>query len=130
VNDILQSTSDVLFPEDSGDRPVAVDSVGACGDTPLHVMAWRNDVEGAKLLLDAGANVDVVGDMGETPLHVAVGQGNRELVLLFLQAGANCDIRSEFGTTAKEEALARGGSCRFEAREPAGVRLGSGGDAV
>jgi ankyrin repeat protein len=108
LNDILSSVSDVLFPEDIGERPVFVNSVGVDDDTPLHVMAWRNDVEGAKVLIDAGADVNAVGDMGETPLHVAVGQNNRDLVLLLLQAGASCDVRSEFGSTAKEEALAKG----------------------
>ena len=110
LEEVLWSTSDVLFPAEIGEKPVAVNIVGADGDTPLHVMAWRKDVEGARILLEAGADVNAVGDMGETPLHVAVGEGNTELVALFLEAGADPDIRSEFGTTAREEALAIGGA--------------------
>ena len=110
LEDVLRSTSDVLFPEEIGERPVAIDSVGIDGDTPLHVMAWRSDAEGAKLLVEAGADVNAVGDMGETSLHVAVGKSNTEITDLLLRAGANPDIRSEFGSTAKERAMAKGGA--------------------
>ena len=105
VEHILWSTSDVLFPAEIGEKPVTVNSVGIDGDTPLHVMAWRNDLEGARLLLEAGADVNAVGDMGETPLHVAVGEHSVELVALLIAAGADPNIRSEFGRTAKEEAV-------------------------
>jgi len=110
LEEVLRSTSDVLFPAEIGEKPVAADSVGVDGDTPLHVTAWRKDVEGAVLLLQAGADANAVGDMGETPLHVAVGRGNAELVALLLKAGADPNIRSEFGTTAREDAVATGGA--------------------
>jgi ankyrin repeat protein len=110
LEEVLQSTSDVLFPAEIGEKRVAVGSVGIDGDTPLHVMVWRNDMEGARLLVTAGADVNAVGDMGETSLHVAVRQGNAQLVVLLLQAGADPDIRSEFGKTAREEAAATGGA--------------------
>src|SRR5687768_3672532 len=43
---VLQSTSDCLFPADLGERPVDIDSRGGDGDTPLHVLLWRDDVDG------------------------------------------------------------------------------------
>jgi uncharacterized protein len=70
LEEVLMSTSDVLFPAELGERRVEVSSRDVDGDTPLHVMAWRDDVVGAEILLAAGADVDAVGDMGTTPLHV------------------------------------------------------------
>lgn len=104
LEEVLASTSDVLFPGDLGKRAVTIDSRDREGDTPLHVMAWRNDLEGVEILVGAGANVDAVGDMGETPLHVAITQRNAAMVAALLQAGARDDIRSEFGDTPRDRA--------------------------
>lgn len=106
--EVLVSVSDVLFPEDLGERPVALDSRGSDGDTPLHVLAWRRDAVGAGLLIAAGAAVNVAGDMGDTPLHVAIRQRDRPLAALLVRAGARTDIRSEFGDTATELAARKG----------------------
>ena len=109
LQDVLQSTSDVLFPAEVGERPVAIDSLDVEGDTPLHVMTWRNDLEAVELLVGAGANVNAVGDMGETPLHVAISMSNPRLVRCLLSAGARDDIRSEFGESPRDKALSAGG---------------------
>jgi ankyrin repeat protein len=109
VEEVLQSVSDVLFPQEMGEAPVAIDSRSSEGDTPLHVMAWRKDVDGARILLAAGADVDAIGDMDETPLHVAIAQDDIEMVELLLASGATVTFRSEFGNTALEEADAKGG---------------------
>ena len=74
------SASDVLFPEDLGERLVTIHSRASDGDSPLHVMVWRRDTAGAEVLVAAGADINAVGDMGETPLHVAVSRGDEELV--------------------------------------------------
>ena len=108
LEQILASTSDVLFPEELGEAPVEIGSVGCDGDTPLHVMVWRSDLYGVQTLLKAGANADAMGDMSETPLHVAVGQENIEIVEALLKAGARIDIRSEFNETARERAMKKG----------------------
>jgi uncharacterized protein len=106
LEEVLASVSDVLFPGDAGERLVTIDSRDLEGDTPLHVMAWRNDAEGVDILVRAGANVNAVGDMGQTPLHVAIAQGNAAMVAVLLRAGARDDIRSEFGDTPREAASA------------------------
>ncbi len=110
LDELLQSTSDVLFPAGLGTMPVEIDSRSACGDTPLHVLVRWQDRRGVAQLLDAGADVDSVGEMGETPLHVAVTLGDIGLVRLLLEAGARADIRSEFGETARDKALRTGGA--------------------
>jgi uncharacterized protein len=102
--DLLRSVSDALFPADLGDAPVSVNSRGMDDDTPLHVLAWRDDTAGAAMLIAGGADVNAIGDMGETPLHVAVRRQNREMTRLLLTAGADENIRSEFGQTAREMA--------------------------
>ena len=99
----------MLFPAELGKRRVEIGSKGVDGDTPLHVMAWRNDLFGAELLIDSGADVNAVGDMGETPLHVAVRQKNERLVERMLRAGADPNVRSEFNETAAEAAAKQRG---------------------
>jgi ankyrin repeat protein len=106
---VLQSISDVLFPSDP-ERLVAIDSVGYDGDTPLHVVAWRNDLEAVQVLIRAGADLNAMGEMDETPLHIAIRQENVPMALAMLEAGARDDIRCEFGDTARERALRQGGA--------------------
>ena len=109
VDEVLASTSDVLFPGDMTPRRVTVDCRAVDGDTPLHVTAWRDDVQGAKLLLAAGADVNAQGDMGYTPLHVAVANGSVPMVTLLLEAGARTDVPAEITGTARDEAVRKGG---------------------
>lgn len=108
VSDILQSTSDVLFPAGQGRATVSLDSTGPDGDTPLHVVIWRDDTPAALLLIARGAPLDAAGDMGETPLHVAIGRKNPAVIRALVAAGARMDIVSEFGQTAREKARACG----------------------
>lgn len=108
LQEVLQSISDVMFPANPEQCP-AVDSVGYDGDSPLHVLGWRNDLEGVQVLIDAGANVNATGEMDETPLHVAVTQQNVSIARALLAAGARDDVRCEFGDTPRERALLRGG---------------------
>ncbi|MOA09565.1 hypothetical protein D3C78_1294060 [compost metagenome] len=67
LKEILQSTSETLFPAELGEREVLLDSHDCDGDTPLHVMLWRKDSAGALVILRAGANPNAIGDMGVTP---------------------------------------------------------------
>ena len=109
LEDILASTSDVIFPAELGEAPVAIDSADCDGDTPLHVMVWRKDRYAVNVLIEAGANVNAVGDMSETPLHIAVGQEDLPIIEALLKVGARTNIRSEFHETAAERAEMKGG---------------------
>ena len=104
---ILASVSDTLFPEEMGNAKVTVDSVDCLGDTPLHILARRPNLYGARLLLEEGANPNAVGDMGETPLHVAVSAGDEALIKLLLENGADPHVTCEFGDTPRERAKAK-----------------------
>lgn len=112
LEEILQSTSEVLYPVEMGDRPVCIDSRSIEEDTPLHILAWRDDLYGVKTLIEAGADINATGDMDETALHIALRKENQEMVEILLKAGANADIRSEFGETAREKAEEMGGVFR------------------
>lgn len=109
VDEILMSISDVMFPADLGERVVTIDSRCCDGDTPLHVLLWRNDVDGFKSLVIAGAEVNAIGDMGETPLHIAVTENLLDAIQFLLEAGANPDARSDFGKTPRDIAASIGG---------------------
>jgi ankyrin repeat protein len=116
VDAVLQSTSDSLFPADLGARKVAIDSRGADGDTPLHVLIWRGDRRGALCLIACGAPLDAPGDMAETPLHLALRRGDRVLIDALLQAGAATDRVSEWGETAVQLAARKGLSLQINGR--------------
>ena len=109
LQDVLRSVSDTMFPSEP-ERCANIDSVGYDGDSPLHVAAWRNDLEAVRILIGAGANVNAQGEMDETPLHVAVRQRNVLMMSALLDAGARTDIRSEFGDSPEELARQEGGS--------------------
>lgn len=110
LEEILASTSDVLFPADMGEKVVSISSTDCDGDTPLHVIVWRNDAYAVNVLLEAGADPNAIGDMGETPLHVAVNKESFAIAEALLQAGAKANIRSEFNETAQEIAIRKGGA--------------------
>jgi ankyrin repeat protein len=104
LSEVLQSTSEILFPDSLGRRVVHIDSRDSDGDTPLHKIVRGNDAEATRLLIEAGADVNAIGDMGETPLHAAASQRNQEIFRMLLSAGANPHIRSELGYTPAERA--------------------------
>ena len=106
--EVLQSTSDCLYPAELGEAKVRIDNTGCDGDTPLHVLIWRGDTAGAVLLIENGAPVDAAGDMGETPLHAAISKKDMATIDALIKAGARTDIVSEFGKTALEKASSEG----------------------
>ena len=108
VEDVLQSTSECLYPAEMGKRAVNLASADCDGDTALHVLIWRSDTSGALLIIENGANVNAIGDMGETPLHVAIRKDNRAVIRALIAAGAETDIVSEFGSTARTLAAEKG----------------------
>jgi ankyrin repeat protein len=109
LKEILHFAAEHFFSAEEEVPSINVDTRSSEGDTPLHLFAWRSDLEAARVLIEAGADVNAIGDMSQTPLHVALRQGSVELVILLLEAGAKIDIRSEFQETPQEAARRIGG---------------------
>ena len=110
VKYILESTSDVLFPDEVNYRHVEINSVGTGGDTPLHVLAWKKDKDGIETLINAGADVNAIGELDETPLHIAITNKKIKIIELLLSAGADVNIKCEIGDTPLERAKKKGGN--------------------
>ncbi len=109
LEEMLASCSDTLFPADLGAAPVTLDSRDVDGDTPLHVMLWRNNTYAVLQFIEAGADVNAVGDMSETPLHIALKQRNLAATEALLKAGADSSRVSEFGQSPLDLARELGG---------------------
>ena len=69
------------------------------GNTSLPVMVKEGNLEGAEVLLGAGADMDVQDKDGNTPLHIAVCLGDLELIELFAFRGSNKQARNKEGKT-------------------------------
>lgn len=75
------------------------------GDQPLHFVATRECLEGAKALLDHGADPNAKNGKGETPLHCACGMfGNLPMAQLLVERGADLGIANNEGATALDVA--------------------------
>jgi ankyrin repeat protein len=66
-----------------------VNATNADGENALHWAARSNDLEAARLLIEAGINIEQRGDLARTPLHEAAASGHRDVVLLLIEGGAN-----------------------------------------
>jgi ankyrin repeat protein len=69
------------------------------GMTALHWAAYRDDVEAAKLLVDAKANVAATNRYGVTPLSLACQNGSATVVELLLEHGADPNTTLRGGET-------------------------------
>jgi ankyrin repeat protein len=79
------------------------------GFTALHYSAFFGGLDGAELLLDAGADVDAVArnDFKVAPLHSAAA-GRAKVALLLVRRGAIVTTRQQAGFTALHSAAQNG----------------------
>jgi ankyrin repeat protein len=71
--------------------------------TPLHIAAFKGNVDIAELLINKGASVNALATNNETPLHWAADRGNSETVALLIEKGASVNAL----TTSNETPLHR-----------------------
>jgi ankyrin repeat protein len=69
------------------------------GTTALHWASYRDDLESADLLIEAGANVNAANDLGATPLWTASLNRSAAMVRRLLEAGANANAALLLGET-------------------------------
>jgi uncharacterized protein len=100
VNTVLERLKNDDHPMFEGVSTIEVNGrYGVFQESPLHILAVQGDLEGCRLLLEAGAEVDLPGEQGYTALHEAVHQGHFELVKLLLDYGSDPGLATELGTT-------------------------------
>ncbi|HDS1215536.1 hypothetical protein A7X84_15120 [Stenotrophomonas maltophilia] len=75
---------------------------GAYEDTPLHVVAYYNDVALLSALMPFVTNIDVRGDLDLTPLTSAVAHGSVAAAAYLLWCGADPHARNELDRTPLE----------------------------
>ncbi|OTF73258.1 heterotrimeric G protein alpha subunit B-like protein, partial [Euroglyphus maynei] len=71
------------------------------GDTALHHMVARGDLNCTISLLGHGADVNAIGANGNTPLHVSIKANNTTIVQALVVFGANVDIANSSGHSAR-----------------------------
>lgn len=78
------------------------------GSTPLHCAAWRDNVDVAKVLLNAGADIQARNQndhYGDTALHAAAHGNHKAVAALLIERGADVTAKSSRGTTPLDETL-------------------------
>jgi len=75
--------------------------------TPLHSASSSNDVQKAKVLIDAGVNINAQCEYGLTPLMIALCEGDGdfmgpEVARLLIESGADVSLRDKDGETVLE----------------------------
>jgi orotate phosphoribosyltransferase len=83
---------------------VTVAARGLTGDTPLHTAIWENQIDAARLLIDAGADVNAPGEDGYTPLHAAIAQADVALARRLTERGASWDAVNKFECSVRDAA--------------------------
>jgi ankyrin repeat protein len=80
----------------------AVNAHAYDGWTPLHLASFFGHVEGARLLLESGADVHAISrnSLKNTPLHAAAAGRHPDVALLLLERGADPQVTDAGGYTA------------------------------
>ena len=77
------------------------------GFTPLHLAAYGDNMELAKLLIDSGADLEAKNENGETPLHLAAWGDNIEIAKFLIDSGADVNAKTNYGFTPLHRAYSQ-----------------------
>ncbi|MBI4471288.1 MAG: ankyrin repeat domain-containing protein [Acidobacteria bacterium] len=88
---------------------VDVNAAQGDGNTALHWASFRDDLQMARLLIQAGASVNAKTRLGDmTPLHLAATNGSAAMIDVLLKAGSDPNVPNGNGTTPLMLAAATG----------------------
>lgn len=87
---------------------VNIHSRGAQGQTALHWMATLGDVQGLRLLLNAGGLMNAQDNLGNMPLHEAVYSRQEPAARVLLLLGASPEQQNFAGQSPRQAAEAEG----------------------
>ena len=79
-----------------------LDWQGGYGWTALHVCAWYNHPEIARMLIDAGADMNILNNDGWTALHLCAYWNHPETARMLIDAGADKTILNNDGRVPYE----------------------------
>ncbi|RNF07700.1 ankyrin [Trypanosoma rangeli] len=86
-----------------------VNTRGERNRTPLHLCVWDNYVDGARVLLEAGADINLLDDLHDTPFLLAGAEGRVEIMKYMLKyAKPDLTLRNRYGGSALIPACERG----------------------
>lgn len=90
-------------------QKVDVNAAQGDGMTALHWAVYKDDLEMARMLIQAGADLKAKTRVGAiTPLLMAATHGNAAMIETLLKAGADPNLANELGTTPLMQASAAG----------------------
>jgi hypothetical protein len=75
------------------------------GQTPLHIAAFHDRLDVARLLLASKADVNATATNGTTPLHLAAAKGNKDMVELLLANKADVNVVDKDGWSPLHSAI-------------------------
>ena len=91
------------------------------GETGLHIVTARRDLQWVRFLLQNGANANIADNDGRTPLIIASELGFVEAVEALVRNGARVDIANSTGETPLIAAVHSGNLALIEALVAAGA---------
>lgn len=104
-------------------EPLALETLDADGQPPLHVAIQESQFEIAKYLLSRGASVETPGYHKWRALHIASSLGNLEMVNLFLAHSADVHARTSTLQTPLHKSASSGSVAVLKRLVAAGAEL-------
>ncbi|WP_281508712.1 ankyrin repeat domain-containing protein [Wolbachia endosymbiont (group B) of Pandemis cinnamomeana] len=78
---------------------VDVHSKDENGWTPLHLAAWKGQLNDTRSLVEKGADINAENIFGRKPIHVAAENNNTNIIEFFLSKGMSIDDVDRYGRT-------------------------------
>lgn len=91
-----------------GDLSEDLNTLSPDGFSPLHLAAYFDQPEAARMLLAHGADVDLANQQQLRPIHSAAASRSNRMVRILLASGADPDVQQAGGFTAMHSAAKHG----------------------